>query len=132
MASWRGRRRIGEVSAPLGNLTGMTVYLVIRDFDNETREEGPELARVEPEFVGEALRRIRPGHDAVVAELQKAIDDAPARAFAMENPQILMSRQLVFAADALSVQFSAYDDVEKEEARYAHYGRPEDPVRYGD
>ena len=110
----------------------MAFYLVIRDFDNETRAEGPELARAEPESVGDALRRVRPGHEAVVAELQKALDDAPARAFSMEDPQILMSRQLLFAADALSVQFSAYDDVEKEEARYAHYGRPDEPVRYQD
>ncbi|HEX7322647.1 MAG TPA: hypothetical protein VF299_06890 [Mycobacterium sp.] len=110
----------------------MTFYLVISDFDNQTRQVGAELARAEPEFVGAALQRVRPGHDAVVSELQKALDDAPARAFSMEDPQILMSRQLLFAAEELAVQFSGYDDVTKEQARYAHYGSPDKPVRYHD
>ncbi len=110
----------------------MTFYLVISDFDSGTRQVGPELARAEPEFVGAALHRIRPGRDAVVAELQKFLDGAPARVFSIDDPQILMSRQLLLAAEELSVQFSAYDDVAKEEARYAHYGRPDEPVRYPD
>lgn len=110
----------------------MTFYLVIHDFDKETREVGIELARAEPEFVGAALQRVRPGHDAMVADLQKFLDDAPPRVLSIDDPQILMSRQLLLVAEELSVQFSAYDDVAKEEARYAHYGRPEEPVRYPD
>ncbi|MGH3561733.1 MAG: hypothetical protein ACRDTN_08020 [Mycobacterium sp.] len=110
----------------------MTFYLVIRDFNNETRQEGAELTRVEPEFVGAALQHIRPGHDAVVTDLQKFLDGAPPWVLSIDDPQILMARQLLLAAEELSVQFSAYDDVQKEEARYAHYGRPEEPVRYSD
>ncbi|MEO8816039.1 MAG: hypothetical protein ABI307_03620 [Mycobacterium sp.] len=110
----------------------MTFYLVIRDFNNETREEGPELARVEPEFVGAALRRVRPDHDAEVAKFQAFLDDAPPRVFDPADPQILKAKGLLRVAEELSVQFSAYDDVAKEELRYAHYGRPEDPIRYSD
>lgn len=110
----------------------MTFYLVVRDFDNETREEGPELTRAEPASIGAALQRVRPGNDPVVTELQKFLDDAPGWAFAMDDPKILTTNQLLRVAEELSVQFSAYDDVTKEEARYAHYGRPEDPVRYPD
>ncbi|HEU4362817.1 MAG TPA: hypothetical protein VFR27_15115 [Mycobacterium sp.] len=110
----------------------MTIYLVIRDFDNEAREEGPELTRAEPKFVGAALQRFRPGQQALVAELQKLLDDAPPRVFDFDDPQILMSRRLLFIAEELSVQFSAYDDETKEEARYAHYDRPEDPIRFSD
>lgn len=116
----------------MSTLTFVTFYLVISDFDNRTRQVGSELARAEPEFVGAALRRVRPGYDTVVSELQKVLDDAPARAFSMEDPQILMSRQLLLAAEELAVQFSGYDDITKEEARYAHYGRPDEPVRYHD
>ncbi|MEO6794763.1 MAG: hypothetical protein ABI253_06930 [Mycobacterium sp.] len=110
----------------------MTFYLVVSDFNNATREEGPELARVEPALVAAALQPLRPGHESVLARLQKSLDDAPPRAFDIDDPQILMSPQLLLFADELSVQFSAYDDVKKEEARYAHYGRPEDPIRFSD
>ncbi|MBS9533351.1 hypothetical protein KIH27_07070 [Mycobacterium sp. M1] len=110
----------------------MTFFFIIRDFDNETREEGPELARVLPEQVGAALQRIRPDHPASATKLQQLLDDAPPRVFDVEDPQILKARQLLLTAEELSVQFSAFDDVAKEELRYAHYDRPEDPIRYSD
>lgn len=110
----------------------MTFYLVIRDFNIETREEGPELARAEPAGVAAALQPFRPGHEAVLARLQRALDDAPPRVFDIDDPQILKSKQLLLFADDLAVQFSGYDDVTKEEARYAHYDRPEDPIRFSD
>lgn len=110
----------------------MTFYLVIRDFNNETREEGPELVRAEPASVSAALQPLRPEHQAVLARLQKSLDDAPPRVFDIDDPQILKSKQLLLLAEDLSVQFSAYDDVTKEEARYAHYDRPEDPIRFSD
>ncbi|MEB3050946.1 hypothetical protein KV112_14570 [Mycolicibacter sp. MYC123] len=110
----------------------MTFYLVIRDFNNATREEGPELARVEPAGVSAALQAVRPGQEAVLSRLQRALDDAPPRVFDIDDPQILKSKQLLLFADDLSVQFSAYDDVTKEEARYAHFDRPEDPIRFSD
>lgn len=110
----------------------MTFYLVIRDFDNATRQEGPELARAEPSSVGTALLPLRPGQEALLTRLQRALDDAPPRVFDIDDPQILKSKQLLLFADELSVQFSAYDDVTKEEARYAHYDRPEDPIRFSD
>lgn len=105
---------------------------MIRDFNNETREEGPELTRAEPGSVGAALQPLRPGQEAVLARLQRALDDAPPRVFDIDDPQILKSPQLLLIADELSVQFSAYDDVTKEEARYAHYERPADPIRFSD
>lgn len=110
----------------------MTFYLVIRDFDNETRTEGAELARVEPAGVADALRPFRPDRADLLNRLQKSLDDAPQRVFDIDDPQILKSKQLLLFADYLSVQFSAYDDVAKEEARYAHYDRPEDPIRFSD
>ncbi|MEB3032361.1 hypothetical protein [[Mycobacterium] nativiensis] len=110
----------------------MTFYLVVRDFNNETRQEGPELARVEPACVSAALQPVRPGQEALLARLQRSLDDAPPRVFDIDDPQILKSPQLLLFAEELSVQFSGYDDETKEEARYAHYGRPEDPIRFSD
>lgn len=110
----------------------MTFYLVVRDFDNETRVEGPELARAEPAGIGAALAPVRPGQEAALARLQSSLDDAPPRVFDIDDPQILKSPQLLLFADELSVQFSAYDDATKEEARYAHFERPEDPIRFSD
>ena len=110
----------------------MTFFFIIRDFDDETREEGPELARVEPDQVAAALHRLRPGLEASANRLQQLLDDAPPQAYDPDDPQILKARQLLLTAEELSVQFSAYDDVAKEEARYAHYDRPEDPIRYSD
>ena len=110
----------------------MTFLFIIRDFDNATREEGLELARVEPDRVAAALQRLRPGHEASATKLQEMLDDAPPRFYDMDDPQILTARQLLRTAEELSVQFSAYDDVTREEARYAHYDRPEDPIRYSD
>lgn len=106
--------------------------MVIRDFNTETREEGAELARAEPDRVSAALQPFRVGQEALLARLQRALDDAPPRVFDIDDPQILKSKQLLLFADYLSVQFSAYDDVTKEEARYAHYDRPEDPIRFAD
>lgn len=110
----------------------MTLYLVVRDFDNQSRQEGPELLRAEPASVGAALQPHRPDQQALVTDLQALLDDAPARAFAFDDPQILMSPRLLFLSEELSVQISAFDDETKEEARYAHYGRPEDPIRFSD
>lgn len=106
--------------------------MVVRDFNNETREEGAQLARAEPSSVAAALQPFRPGHETTLARLQRALDDAPPRVFDIDDPQILKSKQLLLFADDLSVQFSGYDDVTKEVARYAHYDRPEDPIRFSD
>lgn len=105
---------------------------MIRDFNDETREEGPEIVRAEPSAVGAALAPLRPDQAELVADLQALLDDAPSRVFDFEDPQILKSRRLLFLAQELAVQFSAYDDEANEELRYAHYGRPEDPIRFSD
>lgn len=110
----------------------MTFLLVVRDFNDETREEGAEIVRAEPAAVGAALAPLRPGQEALVGDLQALLDDAPSRVFDFEDPQILKSRRLLFLAQELRVQFSAYDSEAKEELRYAHYGRPEDPIRFAD
>ena len=55
-----------------------------------------------------------------------------ARAVVIIAFTAILLAQLLLTAEELSVQFSAYDDVAKEEARYAHYDRPEDPIRYSD
>ena len=52
----------------------MTFFFIIRDFDDETREEGPELARVEPNQVAAALHRLRPGREASATRLQQLLD----------------------------------------------------------